>query len=278
MNCFSKYKWLVLIAFVSFICFWILFGKDAEFRETSYPFEVVDNEIRIKETGDVLYRFIPVDGGDMSFDYSDTMTVIDKKEVFINAYKKHINSFLIGETPVTKRLWYLVMNDIDINEKENSLYKYFTIYEDSVNEEGWKAFVEKLGKLTGREFRIPNSNEWEYAARGGLLGKKYKYSGSDSIDEVAYYKNNALPEIFSFLGMQKKPNELGLYDMSGGVWELTTTKFSDVNRLVTPHISQSSLFEMSISRGGNHDSPAEDCTVQSMGCKFKTGLRLILNY
>ena len=279
MKRISKYQWLALIGFVTFICLWRLFGRDAEFKEIGYPLEVIDNEIRVKETGETLYRFIPVDGGNMTFSYSDTITIAGKSEVLITAYKKYINSLIIGETPVTKRLWYYVMKNIDIAANENSAYKYWTVYEDSVDEDGWKSFITKLGDLTGRQFRIPSSDEWEYAARGGMLSKNYKYSGSDSIDKVAYYKENALPYEMSLVGKQKQPNELGLYDMSGGVWELTTTQWFEINRTLLPHKSQLPAdLPMSISRGGNYNSPADCCSVNSYGIKTNTGLRLILNY
>ena len=78
-------------------------------------------------------------------------------------------------------------------------------------------FISRLNSLTGKQYRLPTEAEWEYAARGGKKSKGYKYSGSNFIEQVAWYKensNNATHPVGS-----KQPNELGIYDMSGNVWE-----------------------------------------------------------
>ena len=78
-------------------------------------------------------------------------------------------------------------------------------------------FITKLNTMTGKTFRLPTEAEWEYAARGGNKSKGYKYSGSNTLDNVAWYTNNSSSKTHP-VG-QKQPNELGLYDMSGNVWE-----------------------------------------------------------
>lgn len=74
-----------------------------------------------------------------------------------------------------------------------------------------------MNELTGKQFRLPTKAEWEYAARGGNRSRGYKYSGSDNIGSVAWYTDNS-GETTHPVG-QKQSNELGLYDMSGNVWE-----------------------------------------------------------
>ena len=79
------------------------------------------------------------------------------------------------------------------------------------------AYCKKLSSLTGKRFRLPTEAEWEYAARGGQKSKGYKYAGSNSLDGVAWYyinSGNKTEEVG-----KKQPNELGLYDMTGNVWE-----------------------------------------------------------
>ena len=84
----------------------------------------------------------------------------------------------------------------------------------------WKKcqdFVRQLSELTGKTFRLPTEAEWEYAARGGQVGHSSKYAGGDTINDVAHYADNS--EERSQNVKKKKPNELGIYDMSGNVWE-----------------------------------------------------------
>ena len=126
--------------------------------------------------------------------------------------------FSIGQTEVTQALWAAVMG---------SNPSYFTpanTYELNlqrpVEQVSWndcQAFIAKLNELTGKQFRLPTEAEWEYAARGGSLSQGFKYAGSNNIDDVAWYSVNSssIPQTVG----TKAPNELGLYDMSGNVYE-----------------------------------------------------------
>lgn len=80
-----------------------------------------------------------------------------------------------------------------------------------------KEFIRKLNKITNKDFRLPTEAEWEYAARGGRKSKGYKYSGSNNIGSVAWYTDNSGGKTHPVKG--KSPNELGIYDMTGNVWE-----------------------------------------------------------
>ena len=87
---------------------------------------------------------------------------------------------------------------------------------DSQEDPGWDDWYHAKCDFTANGYRLPTIVEWEYAARGGngLTGYQYKYAGSDILDEVAWYATDGLREV-----MQKKPNTLGLYDMSGNIEE-----------------------------------------------------------
>ena len=95
---------------------------------------------------------------------------------------------------------------------------------ECVNLDDCHKFVHKLNSITGKIFRLPTEAEWEYAARGGCKSCGYKYSGGNNIGRVAWYNNNSGSKTHSVA--TKSPNELGLYDMSGNVWELCSNSHS----------------------------------------------------
>lgn len=130
------------------------------------------------------------------------------------AYKE--GDFLIGETEVTEGLYNAVM------ENEEPKTSMLPITNISLND--YNSFRKKLSTLVGVTFRVPKTSEWQYAYKGGKKSKNYIFSGSDNADEVAWYENNATEKQNV---KTKKPNELGLYDMSGNVFEWTLNNGSD---------------------------------------------------
>lgn len=130
-----------------------------------------------------------------------------------------LSSFLMSDTPVTQILWYAVMGD------NPSCFKHPFRPVENVSWHDCMKFIEKVNSLTGYEFRLPTEAEWEFAARGGALSRGYKYSGSDELDNVGWCKRNSRKETQQVAS--KQPNELGLYDMSGNVWEWCYDIFND---------------------------------------------------
>ncbi len=119
--------------------------------------------------------------------------------------------YYIGQTEVTQALWQAVMGN---NPSE---FKGDNLPVENVSWEDCQTFITKLNSLTGSKFRLPTEAEWEYAARGGKKSQGYKYSGSNTIGDVAWYNDNSGDKTHD-VGT-KAPNELGIYDMSGNVWE-----------------------------------------------------------
>ena len=133
-------------------------------------------------------------------------------------------------------------------------------------------FVRRLSQMTNIEFSLPTEEEWEYAARGGQKSCGFRYAGSDIIDEVAWYRDNSGKKTHP-VG-EKKPNELGLYDMCGNVWEWTETLARAYN-----DEDKDNYF---IRRGGSWWHKAENCRVSYRYSSYRTkktsglGLRVVI--
>ncbi len=164
----------------------------------------------------VTFNMVVVDGGTFTMG----ATPEQGSDANSNEYPTHqvtLSSYCIGETEVTQALWQAVMG---INPSYFNGGNYCTNLQRPVEYVSWndcQTFIIKLNELTGKTFRLPTEAEWEYAARGGNRSQGYKYAGSNDIDDVAWYYDNSF-EITKPVAT-KAPNELGLYDMSGNVWE-----------------------------------------------------------
>ena len=134
-------------------------------------------------------------------------------------HNEDITSFYIGKYEVTQDEWEVVMG---VNPSEFKGVKHPV---ENVSWDDCQVFIQKLNDLTGMKFRLPTEAEWEYAARGGKLSKGYRFSGSNSLDSIAVYdeisrkKGKESPDYGTHNVGSLKPNELGLYDMSGNVDE-----------------------------------------------------------
>jgi formylglycine-generating enzyme required for sulfatase activity len=198
---------------------------------------------------EVAFTMIPVQGGSFIMGATPEQLKSDKDEHPV--HQVTLSDYYIGETEVTQALWKAVMG---VNPSE---VKDSRLPVDRVSWEDCQMFVERLNALTGKSFRLPTEAEWEFAARGGNHSCGYQYSGSNRLSDVAWYGGNSCNA--NHFVKTKNPNELGVYDMSGNVWEWCQDwKAAYSNQAETNPTGASSGISRVI-RGGSWFNNAVDC-------------------
>ena len=151
-------------------------------------------------------EFVRVPGG--CFQMGDTFGDVESVESPL--HEVCVDGFWMGKTEVTQGQWQTIMGDNPSKFKRGDKYP--------VEQVSWvtaQEYIQKLTRQSGKRYRLPTEAEWEYAARNG--GKEEKYAGGNNVDALAWYDGNSGKSPHPVA--QKNPNGLGLYDMSGNVWE-----------------------------------------------------------
>ena len=167
-----------------------------------------------------------------------------------------LSTFYMGETEVTQELWQAVMGSNPSYFSGTNLPVEMVSWNMIVNE-----FLPALNAATGQNFRLPTEAEWEYAARGGNQGHGYKYAGGNTIGDVAWYNVNSSSQTHAVA--TKQPNELGLYDMSGNVYELCSDWYGNYSSGSQTNPQGPSSGSRRVLRGGCWGNDARDCRVST---------------
>ena len=277
-------------------------AKSSETPKTSAPVKKVNNHLypELVYTPNVLafnvngvsFQMVEVRGGTFRMGATSEQGS-DAEDNEKPDHNVSLGGYYIGKTEVTQALWAAVMGETvshvaaRVNEGRTvgigpDYPMYYISWEDC------QTFIEKLNRLTGKKFRLPTEAEWEFACRGGNNSRGYKYSGGNDVNSVAWYEGNSGSQTHP-VGT-KAPNELGIYDMSGNVWEWCADWYGDykpdyydsytTNSQINPTGPTSGSYR--VNRGGSWDDRARYCRSSCRSDSYPTyrcnclGLRLAL--
>ena len=228
---------------------WDVLSEREKLAGANICFKVVANSGRFTVNG-VSFEMVRVEGGTfrMGATYEQEGDAeSDEKPV----HSVTLSSYYIGKTEVTQALWQAVMGS------NPSCFEGSDLPVEDVSWNDCQKFIQKLNRLTGRNFRLPTEAEWEFACRGGNNSRGYKYSGSNNLGSVAWYGNNSGGQTRP-VGT-KAPNELGIYDMSGNVWEWCSDWFANYSSSAQTNPTGPLRGLIRVHRGGGCFDYAGDC-------------------
>lgn len=230
----------------------------------------------------VSFTMVPVKSGTFTMGATSEQ-VDDALEWEYPSHQVTLSDYSIGQTEVTQALWVAVMG--------NNPSLFTTDPNRPVERVTWEdcqEFIAALNSITGKHFRLPTEAEWEYAARGGNKSQGFKFAGSNEIEEVAWYMNNSYavggssPDYGTHIVGTKMANELGIYDMSGNVWEWCQDYFGNYSTEPQTNPTGPETGTNRIRRGGGWDLEMQSCRISHRSNRAPTykynnqGLRLAL--
>ena len=206
----------------------------------------------------VTFEMVIVEGGTFTMGATSEQGS-DAYERELPAHSVTLSNFVIGKHEVTQGLWKAVMGSYPWHEPSATygLGDNYPVY--YVNYNDISAFIIKLNELTGKTYRLPTEAEWEYATRGGKKSQGYKYSGSNTAADVAWLDDNSGRTSHS-VGT-KQANELGIYDMSGNVYEWCSDWYGDYSSGAQTNPTGASGGTYRVRRGGSFVNVARDVRV-----------------
>jgi len=218
----------------------------------------------------MIQNMVYVEGGSFMMGNKNDDALKSEKPV----HQVIVSDFLIGKYQVTQKEWQAVMhNNPSINKGDD-----YPV--DNVSWLDVQEFLRRLNRFTGEKYRLPTEAEWEFAARGGNGSKGYQYAGSNDIKEVAWYAGNSDHKTHQ-VGL-KMANELGLYDMSGNLWEWCNDWYGSYREDTVINPQGPSTGSLRILRGGSngHAGPCRPVYRYGYGISKKsrtTGFRIAVS-
>ena len=200
---------------------------------------------------DIMRNMVYVEGGTFTMGATSEQKKPDDDEK--PTHRVSLSSFYIGKYEVTQALWKAVMGS------NPSRFEGDNLPVERVSWNDCQTFLRKLNAMTGKNFRLPTEAEWEFSARGGNWSRGYQYSGSNVLSDVAWYDDNSGSKTHN-VGT-KAPNELGIYDMSGNVWEWCQDWYGDYHGYSQTNPTGPSCGANRVYRGGRWGRGAWLCRV-----------------
>lgn len=230
-------------------------------------------DVRTYTVNGESFQMVEVEGGTflMGATSEQEKPKRDEKPVHVVSLRR----YYIGQTEVTQALWQTVMgnNPSDFTGSRKPV--------ENVSWDDCQKFISKLNSLTGKHFRLPTEAEWEYASRGGNKSQCYVYSGSNNLDDVAWYADNS-NDVTHDVGT-KQGNELGIFDMSGNVLEWCSDWYGDYSDKAkrNPRGAKKGLYR--VVRGGSWLNKVDHCRSSYRNCmssderNANLGFRIVLS-
>ena len=220
--------------------------------------------------GGVDFKMNAVSGGKFTMGATSEQASYGEKDE-LPVHEVTLDSFLIGETEVTVALWKAVMGYVPIGNSDLRKPVVDVSWYDA------QMFIMAINKMTGRIFRLPTEAEWEFASRGGAKAAKCRFSGSDNVSGVAIFNTSEAAVVKS-----RKPNAIGLYDMSGNAWEWCEDYYGPYSAASAINPTGPAKGSERVMRGGSANSDWNACRVSNRShipaCSVKTsfGFRLAM--
>lgn len=254
---------LILVSGIVVFCIKFINNRDAKTKDSMTAVASNPDEQK-KVVDEIVKNMVHVTGGTFKMGTIEEKTV-EQSGSAVPQHLVTLSDYYISRFEVTQQEWAAVMGTTPSNDVAPDHPV------DNITWNDCQAFIQKLNKISGKNFRLPTEAEWEYAAKGGNKSRNYTYSGGNNINNVGWFEGNSTHEIrrqdtpdmtreINNVGL-KKPNELGLYDMSGNAEEWCADFYAPYTSSAAVNPQGPSSGSYHVMRGGNYNDDMSYCEV-----------------